>query len=636
MARLRLFTIALLLVATGGHAQYMSEGGRFQVDVQSGCAPLTVNITINAPSACDAGNPCDMDWDGDNNYDENLVFTHTYTTPGSYYLTVLFQSTGQDRILIEVIDDTPPDFKIYTCSGNEVMYEITDASYDEYVVDFNDGSPALILPAGSSGGNHTYALPGAQTITVRGRNAGAIDNCTANAQPFTTFPTIPTPLINSLVVLDDNQIQIDFTTRQYVQYKLEMSMNGVTNFQHEEDVYNTTMATSSTVISGLDTESNYYCFRLGVFDPCNPASPMQYSNVICSATLSLELLDNMNRLQWTTHTTGINNYTLERNFAPYISAIPGSQTSVNDNDVQCKTEYSYQLISNYPNGSTSYSLTRTGTAVSMTPPTPVQNITAVVNGNSVELSWTQDPAFDPIEYVISKNIDDSDFTEAGRSAVSGFTDPEFSPERPTCYQIIYTDLCDNTSPPSIIACPIVLTAEQLDDGSVLLNWTPYEGWALGVQEYVVEKYTDDGFLLNTFDAGVNLTITDNTEDDIHQVHVYVVRAIAKEGGLGEAISNVVVITRDPRITYPTAFTPNGDGKNDHFTVFTKFVNGFQMSIFNRWGELIYVTDDINQGWDGTFNGKLMPEGTYAFRVDVVDYLGRSFVEMGSVMLLRRR
>jgi hypothetical protein len=45
---------------------------------------------------------------------------------------------------------------------------------------------------------------------------------------------------------------------------------------------------------------------------------------------------------------------------------------------------------------------------------------------------------------------------------------------------------------------------------------------------------------------------------------------------------------------------------------------------------------MTQGWDGTFNGKLMPEGTYAFRVDMVDYLGRSFVEMGSVMLLRKR
>jgi gliding motility-associated-like protein len=352
--------------------------------------------------------------------------------------------------------------------------------------------------------------------------------------------------------------------------------------------------------------------------------------------LSLNLLDNVNRLQWSTHMGGIANYTIERNFAPYGGVLPNGQTSFNDNNVKCKTEYSYQLISNYSNGSTSYSPIRTGTAVSTTPPTPVQNITAAVNGESVALMWIQDPAFEPVEYVISRNVDGSDFTEAGRSELPSFTDANFSPESPACYRITYTDICDNTSQPSLDACPIALVGEQLDDGSVVLTWNDYEGWALGVQGYVVEKYTDAGFLLDTFDAGTNTTLTDDTEDAIHQVHIYVIRATANQGGLGEAVSNVVVITRDPRITYPSAFTPNNDGLNDRFIVHARFVNGFRLSIFNRWGELIYFTDDITQGWDGTRDGKLMPEGTYAFRVDMVDYLGRSFVEMGSVMLLRKR
>ena len=626
-----LITVAFLAIAAAGHAQFMSEGGRFQVDVQSGCAPLTVNITINPPSTCSGATPCDMDWNGDDDYDENLVFTHTYTTPGTYTLQVLFNTTGVDRIQIEVLNDTPPSFDIYTCSGYEVVYEITDTSFDEYVVQFNDGTPDVVVPVGASAGNHTYASGGAQAITVRGRHDGALDNCTATGQPFVVYPVLPIPMVSSLVVLDDKQIQLDFNTRQYVQYKLEMATNGNTGFQLVEDVYNTT----STVISDLDTENNYYCFRLGVFDPCNPAAPLQYSNVICSADLSLELLDNVNRLQWSTHTAGIADYTVERNFAPYLT-LPGGQTSVNDTDVECKTEYTYQLISNYSNGSTSYSLLRTGTAVSSTPPTPVQNITAVVDGESVDLSWTQDPAFDPVGYVISRNVDGSDFTETGTSDMPTFTDSAYPAGQVTCYRVTYTDVCDNTSPPSLDACPIALVGEQLDDGSVVLTWNDYEGWALGVQGYVVEKYTDAGFLLDTFDAGTNTTLTDDTEDAIHQVHIYVIRATANQGGLGEAVSNVVVITRDPRITYPSAFTPNNDGLNDRFIVHARFVNGFRLSIFNRWGELIYVTDDITQGWDGTRDGKLMPEGTYAFRVDMVDYLGRSFVEMGSVMLLRKR
>lgn len=635
MARLLLFSVAFLAIAAVGHAQYMSEGGRFQVAERSGCAPFSVTLTIVPPNACNAGSPCDMDWNGDNNYDENLVFTHTYTSAGSYWLKVLFQSTGEDSLLIEVLADTPPDFNIYTCGGNEVQYEITDTNYDEYVVNFNDGSPEIVLPAGGAGGNHIYMMPGAQAITVRGRNSGALDNCTATGQPFMSYSILPTPVINSLVVLDENQIQIDFETRQYVQYKLEMATNGNTGFQPVEDIYNTASATSSTVISDLDNENNYYCFRLGVFDPCNPTLPLQYSNVICSATLSLDLLDNLNRLQWATQTGGIQNFTIERNYAPYGGPLPASQTNLNDTDVECKTEYTYQLISNYLNGSTSASLIRTGTAVSNTPPTPVQNITAMVDGTSVNLSWMQDPSFDPVSYVISRNTGGSDFTEIGTSDVPSFTDAADPADQATCYRITYTDVCDNTSAPSIDVCPIMLTSEQLDDGSVVLTWSDYEGWALGVQGYVVEKYTDGGFLLDTFDAGTNTTLTDNSEDAIHQVHIYVVRATANEGGLGEAISNVVVITHDPRLTYPTAFTPNGDGLNDRFIVHARFVNGFRLSIFNRWGELIYVTDDINQGWDGTRNGKLMPEGTYAFRADLIDYLGRTFNETGAVVLLRK-
>jgi gliding motility-associated-like protein len=115
----------------------------------------------------------------------------------------------------------------------------------------------------------------------------------------------------------------------------------------------------------------------------------------------------------------------------------------------------------------------------------------------------------------------------------------------------------------------------------------------------------------------------------------VVKANANDTGLGQAVSNTAVITKDPGLSYPTAFTPNGDGLNDQFVVYGSFVNSFRMSIFNRWGEMIFSTEDINQGWDGTMNGKLVPEGTYVFRADLIDYLGRTFNESGAVLLLRK-
>ncbi|MGK7396035.1 MAG: gliding motility-associated C-terminal domain-containing protein [Candidatus Cyclobacteriaceae bacterium M3_2C_046] len=68
----------------------------------------------------------------------------------------------------------------------------------------------------------------------------------------------------------------------------------------------------------------------------------------------------------------------------------------------------------------------------------------------------------------------------------------------------------------------------------------------------------------------------------------------------------------PRIFVPNAFSPNGDGNNELFEVFPVFVQDFEIFIFSRWGELIYYSNTIDFQWDGTFNGELLPIGTYPY------------------------
>ena len=80
---------------------------------------------------------------------------------------------------------------------------------------------------------------------------------------------------------------------------------------------------------------------------------------------------------------------------------------------------------------------------------------------------------------------------------------------------------------------------------------------------------------------------------------------------------------DPGLVYyiPNTFTPDGDNFNQTF--FPVFYSGFdpfnfEMLIFNRWGELIWENHDPNQGWDGTYNGTLMPSTDYWFTVDYTE------------------
>jgi len=90
---------------------------------------------------------------------------------------------------------------------------------------------------------------------------------------------------------------------------------------------------------------------------------------------------------------------------------------------------------------------------------------------------------------------------------------------------------------------------------------------------------------------------------------------------------------------PNAFTPNGDGLNDSFRAIPRYdyVNRYHMSIYNRWGQRIYETMDINKGWDGTFKGSPCMMGAYVFRI-VYEEFGQQPIESkvveGTVMLVR--
>jgi len=90
------------------------------------------------------------------------------------------------------------------------------------------------------------------------------------------------------------------------------------------------------------------------------------------------------------------------------------------------------------------------------------------------------------------------------------------------------------------------------------------------------------------------------------------------------------------IAIPTAFSPNYDGVNDIFHIL-KTLNVQQIhffKIFNRWGELLFETSDINQGWDGTVYGKPQDIGAYAFIIKALNRDGEIITKEGSVTLVR--
>ncbi len=103
---------------------------------------------------------------------------------------------------------------------------------------------------------------------------------------------------------------------------------------------------------------------------------------------------------------------------------------------------------------------------------------------------------------------------------------------------------------------------------------------------------------------------------------------------------ISVVYCNTYIKVPDAFTPNNDGNNDHFTVYGKYISDYQIKIFNRWGEEVYSSDDVNElnnlskGWDGTFRGKIQDVGTFVYVITAKDLNGKNILKKGNLTLIR--
>ena len=86
---------------------------------------------------------------------------------------------------------------------------------------------------------------------------------------------------------------------------------------------------------------------------------------------------------------------------------------------------------------------------------------------------------------------------------------------------------------------------------------------------------------------------------------------------------------------PTAFSPNGDGVNDIFrSRFNCNVSAFEFMIFNKWGQKIFETKDVNKGWDGTYNGKKLSPDAYVYVMQYSIISGTRKTAKGTVVLIR--
>ncbi|RYZ51448.1 MAG: gliding motility-associated C-terminal domain-containing protein, partial [Chitinophagaceae bacterium] len=98
------------------------------------------------------------------------------------------------------------------------------------------------------------------------------------------------------------------------------------------------------------------------------------------------------------------------------------------------------------------------------------------------------------------------------------------------------------------------------------------------------------------------------------------------------LSNTV---RCDTLYFPNAFTPNGDHRNDVFkSAYNHSIRKYRLTIFNRWGNLVFTTSNGEKGWDGIYNGKEQGTGVYVWLATYTTALGKQKTQKGVVTLLR--
>jgi gliding motility-associated-like protein len=223
------------------------------------------------------------------------------------------------------------------------------------------------------------------------------------------------------------------------------------------------------------------------------------------------------------------------------------------------------------------------------------------------------------------------FSWAGPNGFSSSAQNPVIPDVTTAAQGVYTLSytwlnCTNTTTADIQLQPVI----QLTDvkavkyiipfgdsvllnasGATFYNWTPHNGTIR------------NPYIYNPFVRPVD------------SISVYTVHGM-NEWGCHDSADIILRVIFDEDEYIPSAFTPNGDGKNDIFRIGKmKYKKLIDFTVYNRWGQEVYHNPyDIYGGWDGTSGGKAQDMGVYYYSITIENAGGKIKYYKGDVTLLR--
>lgn len=569
-----------------------------------------------------------------------------YIATGSSTVTVNSLPTGSVNGTTMICQNDPSPVITFTGASGTAPYTFTytiNGGADQTISTVAGNTVTVSVPANTAG-TFTYSL-----VSVQESSSSACSQ-TQSGSAIVTINSLPTATIGGTVAVCQNATSPDITftgTNGTAPYTFTYTINGGAN-----QTISTAAGNSITVPVPTNVSGPFTYALVGVSD----ANPTACSNTaVGNATVSVNpipvasisgppsVCQNSSAPILFTGSSGVAPYT----FTYTVNGgAPQTITTVSGNTVtylaptNISGPFVYSLVSVQDGSAATCTSDASGSApvtitVNPLPTASIGPIASVcINDPQPKITFTGANGTAPYTFVYTVNGG----TPQTISTIIGDT---ISVAVPTNKVGAYTFAMVSLNDASAVAC----VNNASSTAAVTVNAKPSANFSVDPE---IANTTDPTISVTDASSGADLWTWDFGDFDSAFVadptpHFYadtgkytIKLRITSAFGCVDTISHIVTIEVPYLFFIPNAFSPNEDGKNEVFTVKGEGVTEFSMMIFDRWGNFIFYSDDIDEGWDGKANlgTEVAQSDVYVYAIKLIDLKKKTHHYKGIVTLVK--
>jgi gliding motility-associated-like protein len=608
-------------------AQPVPSFGSLQV-CGSSVVNFTSTSTVPAPSTITGtswnfGDPASAP----NNTSALANPSHTFSGAGNYTVTLIITtSEGCSQTItqsVTVTQSTTASFTSTTVCSNSPM-QFTNTSLNALTYHWDFGDPALtndtsnvVNPA------FTYTLGGSYTVMLIANPGPCADTSTmvvnVNPGPLVTFLAPPVCLGGAMTFTDQSTVAAGSITGWHWDFGVVSLTNDTSNQQNPSYTY----ATAGTYNVTLECTSNNGCTTTATFPVTIEALPSANftSNIACQGSPT-SLTDIS-----VTGSGTITNWVWDFGDGSPTSAVQ-HPTHAYNND----TTYNVSLIVT----------NSAGCVDTVVLPVVVASIPAVVfTADTLEGCPMLCVNFTDQTTITSGSIISWNWNFGDSTATSSLQNPNHCYSVSGTYNVTLTTIasggCTNT-----LTIPNMITVRPVPHAS--FSAYPFPASMMDPTVSFTDLSTGNPVAWS-WNFGDPSTLFDSSAIQ-NPEYIYsseyggiypVTLIVTNQYGCTDDTTLDAIVEPDFAFFIPNSFTPNADGTNDLFFGTGYGITTYEIWIFDRWGNLIFNTKDINEGWNGTVQGKsgeLVQIDTYVWKVVLTDVFDKKHRYIGSVSMIK--